>query len=73
MKPGMGIVHGFFVQMNHLVSSCPQIWTKADSLRATLALITRVHDCRLTQKHSKVKFDLQTLIIKPGMGIVHGN
>ena len=42
-----------------------------DRLRATLAQITYVNDCRLVQKHSKVRMSSQILIIKPGMGIVH--
>ena len=40
---------------------------------ATLVQITCMHDCRLLQKHSKVKIGSQTRIKKPGMGFVHGN
>ena len=49
----------------------PQIWPKTNSLRAMLAQITCVHHCRLLQKYSKVKLSSQTLITKPGIGIVH--
>ena len=50
----------------------PQSWPKMDSLRASLAQITCVHDCRLMQMHCKVKIDSQTRTVKPGVGIVHG-
>ena len=49
-----------------------RIWPKTDSLRATLAQITCVHDCRLLQEHFKIKIGSQSRIIKPGMGIIHG-
>ena len=50
----------------------PKFGQKWTVLGATLAQITYGHNCRLLQKHSKVKFGSQTRIIKPGMGIIHG-
>ena len=49
----------------------PQIWPKMDSLGATLAQITCAHDCRLWQKHSKLKIGSGARIIKPRMESVH--
>ena len=50
----------------------PQTWPKTDSLGATLAQITCLHDWWLLQKHSKVKTGSQAKIITPGTGIILG-
>ena len=62
----------FFSKHTIYCHADPQIWPKMNSFGATLAQIACSHDCRLLQKHSKVKIDSLAMFIKPGMGIIHG-